>query len=295
MTGRSAVRRTAAIVILLTLAAGSLAVVAVHVVLRREAPRPVFGRDLIRVGYAIEAPFAFIADDGAVTGESPEVAREVIRRLGIGRTEWVQTSFPDLIDDLAAGRFDVVAAGMFIDRERARRVLFSRPTFRVREGLLVQAGNPRQIHSYAEAVGRADVRVAVLSGSVEERLLRDLGLPMNRMLTVPDARTGWVAVASRSVDGLALSLPTIRWMARASGAASVEIAEPFEPLADAASGRRGFGAFAFRLDDRRLRDAWDSVLRSFVGSDAHLRVVAPFGFTAAEMPGRVSVADLVAP
>ena len=185
MTGRSTVRRTAAIAILLTLAAGLLAVVAVQVGLRRDAPR--------------------------------------------------------------------------------------------------------------SAVGRAEVRVAVLSGSVEERLLRDLGLPRHRMLTVPDARTGWVAVASRSVDGLALSAPTIRWMARASGAAAVEIAEPFEPPADAASRRRGFGAFAFRLDDRSLRDAWDSVLRSFVGSDAHLRLVAPFGFTAAEMPGRVSVQDLLGP
>jgi len=40
---------------------------------------------VIRVGYAVEAPHAFLAPGGRVTGQSPELARLVIARLGGGR------------------------------------------------------------------------------------------------------------------------------------------------------------------------------------------------------------------
>lgn len=296
MKGGHAVRSRTAVVMLISLAAAAGVVVLTgHLVLRRDAPRPAFGRDLIRVGYAVEAPFAYLDRDGALTGESVEVAREVIRRLGIARTEWVQTAFPDLLDGLSAGRFDVVAAGMFVTADRSRRALFSQPTFRVRQGLLVQPGNPKRLHGYADAARADDVRIAVLSGAIEEHVLLRLGVPRSRIFRVPDARTGWVAVASRNADGLALSVQSIRWMAHAPNASPLETAEPFEQPPDAIAGRLGFGAFAFRLDDHRLRDAWDSVLRSFVGSEAHLRLVAPFGFTGAEMPGRVTIAEIVGP
>lgn len=255
----------------------------------------VFGRDVIRIGYAVEPPYAFLADDGQVTGESPVVAREVARRLGVTRTEWVQTAFADLIRDLDAGRFDVIAAGMFITPERAALVLFSEPTFRVRQDLLVRTGNPRRLHSYADAVATGDAHIAVLSGAIEETLLRAEGLPRDRMLAVPDALTGWVAVASGAVDGLALSSPSIRWMAKASDLSRVEVAEPFTQSGVAMAVKLGFGAFAFRRSDGPLRDAWNGVLRSYIGSDEHRRLVARFGFTAAELPGAVTTAVLLSP
>lgn len=288
--------RHAAIVLVGALVAGLVGVVlVVHLWPWRETARAGFGRDVIRIGYAVEPPYAYVTPEGEVTGESPELARQVVRRLGAGRTVWVQTSFPSLMSDLEAGRFDVIAAGLFVNAERARRVLFSVPTFRVRPGLLVQNGNPRGIHSYRDAARMPDTRIAVLSGAVEERILLAEGLPRARLLPVPDARTGWVAVASSAADALALSLPSLRWMVRSQDQARVEVADPFEQPADSVTGRTGYGAFAFRRGDERLRDAWDSVLRSYVGSDEHLRLVAPYGFTKDEMPGRVSVAELVRP
>lgn len=256
-------------------------------------PQRVFGRDVLRIGYAVEAPYAFLADDGQVTGESPVVAREIAKRLGVARTEWVQTAFSDLIRDLNAGRFDVIAAGMFITPERAAVVLFSDPTFRVRQDLLVKGGNPRRLHSYADAVASGNAHIAVISGAIEETLLRAEGLPQSRLLAVPDALTGWVAVASGAADGLALSSPSIRWMAKASDQSRVQLAEPFTQSRAPMAAKLGFGAFAFRRTDGPLRDAWNGVLRSFVGSDEHRRLVERFGFTSAELPGRVTTAELL--
>jgi len=149
---------------------------------------------VIRIGYALEAPYAFLTSEGEVTGESPEVARQIAVRLGISNVAWRLSEFATLIPKLEAGLIDVIAAGMFITPERAKRVNFSVPTFQVRQGLLVPKGNPRQLHSYRQAAEIVDIYIAVLAGSVEEDMLRRHGLPDRRLIIVPDALTGRVAV-----------------------------------------------------------------------------------------------------
>lgn len=47
----------------------------------------------IRIGYANEAPFAFTDTSGKVTGESPEIATEVFKQMGITKVEPVLTEW----------------------------------------------------------------------------------------------------------------------------------------------------------------------------------------------------------
>ncbi len=68
----------------------------------------------VRIGFANEAPFGFADKDGEATGEAPEIARVVFHRMGIERVDAVLTEWASLIPGLRAGRFDVIAAGMFI-------------------------------------------------------------------------------------------------------------------------------------------------------------------------------------
>lgn len=155
---------------------------------------------VIRIGYALEAPYAFLTSEGEVTGESPEVARQIAASLGIRNVAWRQSEFATLIPKLEAGLIDVIAAGMFITPERAKRVNFSVPTFQVRQGLLVPKGNPRQLHSYRQAAEIVDIYISVLAGSVEEDMLRRHGLPDRRLIIVPDALTG-PAIAAETPRG----------------------------------------------------------------------------------------------
>ena len=238
----------------------------------------------IRIGYAIEAPYAFLDADGTVTGESPEVAGQVVARLGIRHIQWRLVEFGDLIPELEAGRIDVIAAGMFITIGRAQRVSFSEPTFHVQQGLLVRSGNPRQFHSYEQALAQAGVRIAVISGAVEEGLLRRLGASDTQLLVVPDALTGRLAVESGVADGLALSSPTVRSMALREQLGRTEVAQPFVQPRDTSQEPSGYGAFAFRRGDRQLLEAWNAVLKTYVGSQEHLELVARFGFTELDMP-----------
>jgi polar amino acid transport system substrate-binding protein len=248
---------------------------------------------VIRVGYAVEAPYAFLKTGGEVTGESPEVAKRIIMRLGIRDIEWRQAEFGALISELEGGRMDVIAAGMFITPQRAERISFSEPTFHVREGMLVSKGNPRGLHSYGKALTEADIRIAVLSGAVEEALLRRMGLPESQLVLVPDALTGRVAVESGMADGLALSSPTIQWMALRDQLGKAEPAQPFEQSESTLAGLSGYGAFAFRMGEAQLLSAWNEVLEDFVGSSEHQELIAPFGFTARELPGTKTTKEIL--
>lgn len=229
-----------------------------------------------RVGYAVEAPFAFVDGTGRVTGEAPEVARRVAARVGLERLEWRQYEFGELMGALEDHEIDVIAAGMFVSGERAARVRFSRPTCRVSQALLVRAGNPRGLHSYGD-IARTAARVAVVAGSVEESLLEASGVAAERRVRVPDAAAGRAAVVSGLTDGLALSAPTIRWMLANGRAAGLEMAEPFEPVRRDGVDVAGYPAFVFRREDRTLCEAWDRVLEAYLGGREHRELVKPFG------------------
>ncbi len=246
----------------------------------------------IRIGYAIEAPYSYLTEKGEVTGESPEIAQYVAKKMGIKNIQWKLMEFGSLIPELEAGKIDVIAAGLFITNARARQVSFSIPTFHVRQSLLVYKGNPRNITSFAEAIRSTDIKIAVISGAIEEKLLRDAGFIDERLVVVPDAMTGRTAVESHVADALALSSPTIKWMAFQEQSDNTEVVDD-QDAASYKNGWMGYGAFAFRKSDRKLKQAWDAVLKDFINSDNHLKMVSPFGFTRAEMPGRIRIEEIL--
>lgn len=229
----------------------------------------------IRIGYAVEPPYAYVDAQGEVTGEAPEIARRMVQTLGIGDIAWRRMEFGELIDALEAGQIDVIAAGMFVTPERQRRVLFSRPTYRVRPGLLVARGNPLRIESYQQAMSRRGLRIAVIAGAVEEQILRKQGVAGVQAIVTPDALTGRKAVESGLADALLLSEPTVRLMAQQAllGLTEMRIAPPIPGQEDF----YGRTAFAFRPDAHHLHDAWDVALGKYLGSPEHATMLEKLG------------------
>lgn len=247
-----------------------------------------WGSRRLRIGYAIEAPYAFVDATGRVTGEGPEIARVIAGRLGLGEPLWRQTEFGVLLDELESGRIDVIAAGMFITPEREKRVAFSQPTFVAEAALLVARGNPLALHSYDDLVAKG-VRVVVLANSVEERALKwRQRWPAGRLIVVSTADSAMEAMAAGRADAFVLSAPSLRWAAAREKDAEVELAVPFRVPAEFAAG--AMGGFAFRRDDQALRRRWDGELQRFIGSPEHLQLVQSFGFDRAQLPDRLAAA-----
>jgi polar amino acid transport system substrate-binding protein len=244
----------------------------------------------LRVGYAVEAPYAYVAPDLRITGESPEMARWVASALGLVRIEWVQVHFSSLIPDLLGQRFDTIASGLFVNESRARLVAFSHPTLRVRSGLLLRADRMDQRGETRDWVLNSSRPMAALTGSVEVERLLAWGVPRDRLTLVPDARTGYLAVLQGRADGLALSWPTTRWMAVQRSSVPL-IAVPVQlgptpagrPVTPVSLPDMDDAAFAFRPQSTELLQRWNAALEPLLGTPAHLSVVAPFGFSAAEL------------
>jgi polar amino acid transport system substrate-binding protein len=163
-------------------------------------------------------------------------------------------------------------------------VAFSLPWIQARQALLVPRGNPRNLQSYA-AASASEVRVAFVAGATEEDLLRKSGLPAERLLAVPDALAGRIAVDSGAADALALSAPTIRLMERERDLGRTEAASQFEQPPREITAGMGLAAFAFRKEDRRLREAWNAELMKLRGSAEQKRLLLRFGFTGEEAAG----------
>ena len=120
----------------------------------------------VRIGYANEAPFAYTETSGKVTGESPEIATKVFTAMGVKKVEPVLTEWGALIPGLRAGRFDVIAAGMYITPPRCQQVIFTDPHYQIPDTLLVKRGNPKNLHSYADVAKNPGVRLATNLGGI---------------------------------------------------------------------------------------------------------------------------------
>jgi polar amino acid transport system substrate-binding protein len=238
----------------------------------------------ITVGIANEAPYGYVTPEGELTGEAPEIAKHILGEMGIDEVEAVVTEFGSLIPGLMAGRFDMVAAGMFITPERCRAVAFSEPTYGIGQAFLVKEGNPSGVQTYEDIKANPDTSVAVMAGAIERTYARDAGVPDGQVMVVPDTAAGTAAVQAGRADAFALTSLSIRRLA--DGAEGVEMADAFGEVAGQSV--KGHGGFAFRPDDQAFVEAFNKELAEFIGTEEHLKLVAPFGWTKDELPEKTT-------
>jgi|TARA_A100001518_G_C1221866_1_gene66651 polar amino acid transport system substrate-binding protein len=242
----------------------------------------------VRIGYANETPFAYTALDGSVTGESPEIVKKIFERMGVEKINPVLTEWGSLIPGLRASRFDLIAAGMYITPERCKQVLFTDPHYQLPDTLLVKTGNPKGLHSY-EDIAKSGAKVAIMSGTVNLGYARNSGITDDQILQVPDTTAQLQAVRAGRADAAVGTQLTMKGLADKGGDSVEAIAEFKDDPA-----HTGYGALAFRPEDKELRDAVNAQLKEWIGSEEHLATVGPFGFdqsnitdkTAAELCGQ---------
>lgn len=248
---------------------------------------------IIRIGYANEAPYGYLdSATGKVTGEAPEIAKVILNRLGVRRVEAVVTDFGSLIPALKAGRFDIIAAGMYITPARCREIAFTNPTYAIGEAFVVRRGNPLDLHSFDDVAHHPTARLGFVGGTVEQGYASAADVPDDRIVIFPDNVSGLAAVGTGRIDAFAATTLTVHDLLRKSQSDQLEQAEPFrDPIIDGRTAR-GYGAFGVRRTDSRLLSELNRELADFLGTPEHLELVRPFGFTRAMLPGDVTAHEL---
>ena len=236
----------------------------------------------IRVGFANEAPYGYATPDGKLTGEAPEVAKAVLAKMGITQVDGVLTEFGSLIPGLKAGRFDIIAAGMFINPKRCAEINFSEPSYGIGQAMLVKKGNPKGVKDYSSIKDNKDLKLAVMAGAVEAGYAKDAGVPADQLVVLPDQSSLLAAVQAGRADAAALTALSIADMAKKGE--GVESTKPFGEVAGKSV--KGHGGFGFRKEDKDLYDAFQAELKKFIGSPEHIALVTPFGFGADYLPNK---------
>ena len=241
---------------------------------------------VIKVGVANEVPYGFVTPDGKITGEAPEIIRQMLAENAPQvALEGVVTSFQTLIPELNAGRFDVIAAGMFITPDRCAKVVFSNPTYKVGETLIVKADNPKNLTDFSTIAQRADARLAVMAGAVEYGYAYEAGVFVDQVSLYPDYPEALAALKAGQLDAIAMTTLTARHLVEQDSA--IEATPQFFPVIDDEP-KAGYGAFAFRQADQELVAVFNQFLASFIGSDQHWKTVKPFGFLPDTQPDTIA-------
>jgi polar amino acid transport system substrate-binding protein len=233
-------------------------------------------RGVVKVGIANEVPYGYENEAGEVTGEAPEVARRVLQELGIEEIDAQVVDFGSLIGGLQAGQFDMIAAGMFINAERAEQILFSDPDYCVGEAFAVPEGNPQGLTDYQSVAENPDVTIAILSGAVEEGYAETAGVPDDQIELFTDVNAQYDALAAGRVDAVTGTSLTVRTQAEARE--GIEATESFFPLDENGEEILGCGGFGFRFENQAFRDAFNDKLNELQEQGEILPIIEEFGF-----------------
>jgi polar amino acid transport system substrate-binding protein len=246
----------------------------------------------VTIGFANEKPYAYKTTDGELTGEAVEVARAILKNLGINEIKGELTEFGSLISGLNAKRFDMITAGMFVNPKRAKQVAFADPEYSIGESLAVKKGNPYDLHSYQDVLENEEVKIAVMTGAIEIDYLKAVGVPEERIAIVPDQPAAIAALKADRVQAITMTGPSLTAMLESAKDDSIERVEDFtQPVIDGKS-VRGYGATAFRKEDTDFLKAFNAELKKLKESGELLEIIKPFGFTKHELPGDVTAEQL---
>lgn len=243
----------------------------------------------INVGFANESPYGYVDKNGNLTGEAPALARVIFKQLGVPQIKGVQVDFGGLIGGLQAGRFDAIAAGMFITPQRCKAVAFADPDYVAEEAFLVPKGNPMKLTSFEDAA-KAKAKLGVLVGAVEIDYAKAAGVPAGNLKTFSDQEDAYSGLQAKRIDAIALTRISLADVLSKHSGSPFELTAPFTPMLNGKP-QLGAGAFAFRPADTDLLKAFNGQLAQLKSSNRLLPIIQPFGFTSAELPGSHTAAE----
>lgn len=157
---------------------------------------------VVVVAIANEFPYGYLDDDNVLRGESPDVARAALEIIFGAEVvfEPIVTEWGALIPGLNAGRFDLITAAMYITPERCQAAAFANPDYTIVDGLVVAAGNPFDLHSYADIAANPAVRAGTGNGYAEKGYMTDEGVAEDQITLFPDDASGVAGVQAGQIE-----------------------------------------------------------------------------------------------
>jgi polar amino acid transport system substrate-binding protein len=160
-------------------------------------------------------PFVYTdpRDPERVIGFEKDLMDKLAERLGV-RPQLIPGQWDGLVDNLKAGRTDLVLNGLEVNRKRAEVIRFTVPYFVYIQQLTVRADH----EAYRTLNDLRGARVAVLEGSASVQVLRDAGWTEEQIVSFDDSLKPYEALHDGRVEAvLAESIIAARYAPRIEG------------------------------------------------------------------------------
>jgi polar amino acid transport system substrate-binding protein len=204
---------------------------------------------VIRVGVALNAPWALRDKNNQWQGLDVDLMQQLARDMR-WKVELVPTTWPTAIEDLRAGRFDVLAAGLSVTPQRALLVKYSRPYGAYALSLVVNRKALGKDDLLTLETGSGKHSIAVLSGTVTASAAKEL-VGNSDLIETNDEAQAIQDLRNGKLDGLLAEQPLPAALAHT-------YPDQLQTLDVSTYGKTAH-AFAVRRDDQDLLDvinAW---------------------------------------
>jgi polar amino acid transport system substrate-binding protein len=155
---------------------------------------------VIRVGVAVNAPWVLKDKNGQWIGLDVDLARQFAQDMR-WQIQLVPTTWGTAIDDLRAGHFDLLAAGLSVTPQRALLLKFSHPYGLFALGLVVNRKSLGKDDLLTLETGAGKHKVAVLSGTVTAATAKEY-LGNSDLVEVSDEVKAIQDLRDGALDGL---------------------------------------------------------------------------------------------
>lgn len=248
----------------------------------------------VKVGFAEQEPFIVSGPGGKLEGYEADLLKVVLAKFGSSQLEAVPTQFGALIPGLQARRFDVIASDLYIRPDRCKLVAFAEPTHIVNDGIVVKAGNPKGIRSYADIANDPSLKVGYLTGGgpIADHALA-AGVKQAQLVALPDVASLFAAVKTGRVDAFLNTAVTVAATLKTANDPQLERVLPFAQAVIDGKPASGIGSFAFRREDQAFVEQFNQHLLEVLRSGEAGRIGERYGFSAEDIPtGDVKLASL---
>lgn len=217
------------------------------------------------LGYSQEHPYSYLNEKAELKGVYITAANTILATIGVKQVQWLLLDFYRLFGSLLDKRIDIIAAGITITPERAKKLCFTEPLLKANSALLVLNTTNNDFKG----------KVAVIGHSVEHKLLAQQGYSL---LVVSTLDEGVAALLQHKATALALTEPTL-----------VEVMQQFTgrfkllELNSIASVEH-LSAFAIHHDSSYLVKPWNEAQRQLQQQPEFKAMIEAYGFKLPMLP-----------
>ncbi|WP_420404456.1 ectoine/hydroxyectoine ABC transporter substrate-binding protein EhuB [Nisaea sp.] len=227
------------------------------------------------VAVANEPPYSDVKSDGYVSGAAPDVARAVMKMLGVPELKAQIVPYGSMIPALQARRVDMATSGLYIKPKRCESIIYSEPDLCGAEAFAVAAGNPHKIMTYEDIGNNPEVTMTTCAGCAEEAYALERGVKPEQIKVFTDPPSGIKMLQQGRVDVFALSGLGTQDLLRKTNDPNLELIMPVAGVP------MGCAGAAFNPNDKDFRDAYDEALKKLKDSGEFAKIVEPYGFSPA--------------